>query len=160
MKQDFSLEQVRIVDFPDTRVALLSHRGDEASLDEAVRRLVAWRKENRLPPSVSATYNLLHGPIGTEPGHFHHDLCVATDREVVANPFGVVAGVIPGGRCAAVRHLGSDDHLEETLRFLCSEWLPQSGEEPRDFPLFLQRVRFFPEVAEPEAVTDVFLPIK
>ena len=46
------------------------------------------------------------------------------------------------------------------LNFLYSVWLPQSGEEPRDFPLFLQRVRMFPDVPEHEAITDVFLPIK
>jgi AraC family transcriptional regulator len=38
--------------------------------------------------------------------------------------------------------------------------LPQSDEELRDFPLFFQRVSFFPDVAESEAVTDVFLPLK
>jgi hypothetical protein len=29
------------------------------------------------------------------------------------------------------------------------------GEEPRDFPLFCQRISFFPDVAEHEAVTDI-----
>lgn len=47
-----------------------------------------------------------------------------------------------------------------TSMFLYSEWLPQSGEEPRDFPLYFQRVEFFPDVPEYESVTDVFLPIR
>jgi AraC family transcriptional regulator len=37
---------------------------------------------------------------------------------------------------------------------------PQSGEAPRDFPLFLQRVLFLLDVPEHEAGTDVFLPLK
>ncbi|WP_408605894.1 hypothetical protein [Mastigocladopsis repens] len=41
-----------------------------------------------------------------------------------------------------------------------SIWLPLSGEEPRDFPLYLQRVSFFPDVPEYEAITDIFLPLK
>jgi AraC family transcriptional regulator len=72
----------------------------------------------------------------------------------------VVAKVIPGGRCALLRHLGSEDTLGGTIRYLYSHWLPRSGAEPRDFPLFLQRVVFFPEVPEHEAITDVFLPLK
>jgi len=38
--------------------------------------------------------------------------------------------------------------------------LPGSGAELRDFPLYVQRVKFFPEVPEHEAVTDAFLPLK
>ena len=80
--------------------------------------------------------------------------------EVAPNPYGVVGRTIPRGRCAVLRHVGSDDGYAATLDWLYKEWLPASGEEPRDFPLFLQRVRFFPDVPEHEAVTDVFLPLK
>ena len=86
-------------------------------------------------------------------------MCASTDRPVADNPFGVVARNIPGGRCATLRHLGSDDTLQDTVSFLYSQWLPQSGEELRDFPLFFQRVNLFPAVPEHEAITDVFLPL-
>jgi AraC family transcriptional regulator len=68
--------------------------------------------------------------------------------------------VIPGGRCAVLRHVGSDDTLPVSVRYLYKEWLPNSDEEPRDFPLYFERVRFFPDVPEHEAITDVFLPLK
>jgi AraC family transcriptional regulator len=58
-----------------------------------------------------------------------------------------------------LRHIGSDDTLEESLYYLFSEWLPQSGETQRDFPLYLQRVKFFPDVPENEAIVDIFLPL-
>ena len=35
-----------------------------------------------------------------------------------------------------------------------------SGEQRREFPMYLQRVKFFPDVPESEAVTDVFLPLR
>jgi AraC family transcriptional regulator len=59
-----------------------------------------------------------------------------------------------------LRHIGSDERLGDAVHFLYSQWLPQSGEELRDFPLYLQRVRVFPEAAEHEATTDVFLPLR
>jgi AraC family transcriptional regulator len=39
---------------------------------------------------------------------------------------------------------------------LYTAWFPQSGEELRDFPLYYQRVKFFPDVPENEAITDIF----
>jgi AraC family transcriptional regulator len=44
--------------------------------------------------------------------------------------------------------------------YLYAEWLPNSGEELRDYPLYFQRIRFFPDVPEHEAVTDIFLPLR
>lgn len=58
-----------------------------------------------------------------------------------------------------LRHIRSNDTLGETIKFLYAEWLPQSGEALRDFPIYLQRVKFFPDVSENEAITDVFLPL-
>jgi AraC family transcriptional regulator len=86
-------------------------------------------------------------------------VCASIDFDVVDNPFGVVTKTIPGGKCAVLRHIGSNDNIGESIRFLYAEWLPQSGAEPRDFPLYFQRVSFFPDVPEHEAITDIFLPI-
>ncbi|MDT8758639.1 GyrI-like domain-containing protein [Sphingomonas psychrotolerans] len=73
---------------------------------------------------------------------------------------GVVARRIPAGRCAMVRMTGSSDNLKPAIHFLSAEWLPRSDEELRDFPVFAERVRFFPDVAENEAVTDIYLPLR
>jgi len=35
-----------------------------------------------------------------------------------------------------------------------------STERLRDFPLYCQRISFFPDVPEHETVTDIFLPLK
>jgi AraC family transcriptional regulator len=161
MKPQHLAGQVRIVQFRDTRVGALEHRGDPQRLGDSIRRFIEWRRQNSLPPELSATFNVLYEhPDEVDPADFRLDLCAATEREIAPNAFGVVAKTLPGGRCAQLRHIGSDDTLPATIAFLYSQWLPGSGEEPRDFPLFLRRVSFFPEVAENEAVTDVFLPLK
>lgn len=161
MTTERSAGDVKILVVEETRVAVLEHRGDPARLGDSLRRFIAWRKQNRLPPAVSATFNILYDdPAETAPEDYRFDICAAIDRRVTENPFGVVEKTIPGGRCAVVRHVGSDDTLGEAVRYLYATWLPASGEEPRDFPLYLQRVRFFPDVPEHEAVTDVFLPLQ
>lgn len=152
---------VRIVDLAPTRVAVLAHRGDPALIGETIRRFVAWRKAAGLPPRVSATYNILYGdPDTTPPAAFRLDLCAAIRGEVPPNDDGVVAGTIPGGRCALLRHVGPEAGLGATLAWLCGRWLPDSGERRRDAPLFFRRVLFHPEVPAAEAVTDLHLPLE
>src|SRR5260221_3730956 len=67
---------------------------------------------------------------------------------------------IPVGRCAVLRHTGADDGLAAAITHLYADWLPRSGEDLRDFPVYLQRITFFPDVPEHEAVTDIFLPLR
>jgi AraC family transcriptional regulator len=161
MKPEQQPARVQVMDFEETKIAVLEHRGDPRKIGDTIRAFIDWRRANDLPPRVSATFNLLYNdPDSTPPEQFRLDLCAATDSPVAENSTGVVARTIPAGRCAMVRHIGSDDGFGEIFRHLYSEWLPSSGEEPRDFPLFVQRVRFFPDVPEHEAVTDVFLPLK
>lgn len=161
MKPTLQAAQVKVVVFPETKVAAFEHRGNPRRIGDSVRTFIAWRKQHGLPPRLSATFNVLHdNPAEVAPEDHRFDICCATEREVKENPFGVVGKTLPGGRCAVLRHVGSDDTLEASVRFLYAEWLPQSGEELRDCPLFFQRVSFFPDVPEHEAITDVFLPLK
>lgn len=161
MTLQFSDADVTLVDFPQTALALLAHRGDPALVGDTVRRFIAWRRATGLHPSSSRTFNLLQSdPETVPPEDFRIDIAAATDRPVAANDAGVVAGRIPAGRCAMVRMTGSSDNLKPGIHFLYAEWLPRSGEELRDFPIFAERVRFFPDVPENEAITDIYLPLK
>jgi AraC family transcriptional regulator len=160
MKVPPTPRRVRVVSFPATRVGLLEHRGNPLRLGDSIRRFIEWRRENRLPPQLSATFNIAYDDPDQAPtDEFRFGLCAATDKPIAPNPAGVRDMVIPAGRCALLRHHGSDDHLGESIRHLYAEWLPASGEEVRDFPLFMQRVKFFPDVPDSEAVTDIYLPL-
>ena len=161
MQPENNAGTVRIINVDDTNVAALEHRGDPGLIGASVSRFIAWRRQNDLPPQRVATFNILHSNLGEgAPENYRIDICAATDRPVTDNESGVVGKTIPGGRCAVLRHIGSDDALGEAIRYLCAEWLPESGEQRRKFPMYLQRVKFFPEVPESEAVTDVFLPLR
>src|SRR6185295_19476190 len=105
-----------------------------------------------LPPRVSATFNIVYNdPEETPPEEFRFGIGAATDKPIAANDAGVTALTIPAGRCAVLRHIGSDDQLGRSILHLYKRWLPGSDEELRDFPLFMQRLTFFPDVPDSEA---------
>lgn len=161
MQTSYTTDDVTIVEVPTTSVAIMSHRGDPARLGETIRRFIAWRKAAGLPPRASATFNIFHcDPHTTPPEDFRLDLCAATDCAVAPNIDGVESGVIPGGRCARLRVIGGSDDLETPALYLYRDWLPASAEELRDFPLYCERIRFFPDVPQHEAITDLFLPLR
>ena len=152
---------VDIVEREDVPVAAIEHHGDPARLGQTLRTFIAWRREHRLHPSVSATYNIVYNnPDDVPPDAFRMDICAATRDAIAPNAAGVVPKTLAGGRYAVLRHIGSDDTLDQSVAYLYAEWLPASGEALRDAPLLFQRVRFYPDVPEHEAVTDVLLPLR
>lgn len=155
---------VLIVEFPETQVAVLEHRGDPALVYDSVQRFIDWRKTSGLSPVHSSRHFGIayDDPAATPPAQFRFDLGGSVTAPVPANPQGVMNKVIPAGRCAVVRHRGSrdDDSLGRSIYPLYRDWLPASGEELRDFPLFFEYLNLIPEVPEHELLTDIYLPLK
>ena len=79
---------------------------------------------------------------------------------VLENPLGVVTKVIPGGRYTVFCHFGSHDRIGDTAFYLYRQRMPHSGEDLRDFPLFLHYLNLMPETLAHELVTDLYLPLK
>jgi AraC family transcriptional regulator len=161
MQKTFTPDDVTIRDVSPTPVAIMEHRGDPATIGATIQRFIAWRKATGLSPKTSPTFNVFYSDPRTTPStEYRMDLCVGTDRPLEAKGEQIEAGIIPGGRCAVLRIVGSTDNLEPAALYLYRDWLPASSEEVRDFPLYCQRLAFFPEVPEHEAVAELFLPLK
>ena len=151
---------VRLVDFPETRVAVLEHHGPPQLEHQTARRLVQWRLRHQLSPDRHRTYGVhFTDPRTTPPEQHRVDFCVSVDEDVAPNPEGVITKVIPEGRCAVVRHLGSRANVSAAV-YLHEVWLPQSGETLRDFPIFFHYVNVGPNLQEDELITDVYLPLR
>lgn len=159
---DHSCDDVTIREVAPIPVAVMTHRGDPATIAATVRRFIEWRRAAGLPPALSDTFGVFPTDTRiTAPEDFRMELCATVDRPVATDDPDVVPGLIPGGRVAVLRLLGTaGDDLEPAALFLYRDWLPHSGEEPGDFPLYCQRLAFFPLVPAHEAVTDLFLPLR
>ncbi|WP_416305111.1 AraC family transcriptional regulator [Neptunicella sp. SCSIO 80796] len=159
--KDNATMSVKIIDFPLTHIAVFEHKGPHQDIYQSVQQFIQWRKANNFRPDKTRTYNIFyHDPKEVEPAEYRLDICVASDSDISPNEQGVVPKTIPANRCAYLRHYGSWDDLEESMRYLYAQWLPESGETPSEFPCFVERVNLYPEVAESELITDIYLPLK
>lgn len=169
MRFDFQMKpygetrmNVDVVDFKTTKVALIEHLGPPDNVLETAGKFIAWRKETGLSPvKTSKTFGIPYSdPETTDPEKFRWDVCGSVDADVPENSYGVKNGEIPGGRCAVVRHKGSHDSLSDSIYYVYREWLPNSGEETRDYPCFFHYVNLIHEVEECDLITDIYFPLK
>lgn len=153
------MPEVKIVNFPETPIAALEHRGPPVTEHQSVLKFVAWRKANGLAPPQHRSYGIHYNdPFSVAPEDYRVDMATNFDGEVASNDYGVVNKTIPACRCAVARHHGSRQNVT-TAAWLALEWLPASGEEPGSFPLFFHYINVGPDVREEEMLTDVYLPL-
>jgi AraC family transcriptional regulator len=159
----FEHDDVTIRDVPETPVAIMEHRGARTKLGETRDRFKAWCKAANLSPETGRSSFMVfrseREPAVAE--DYSMDLCIGTDRPVFADDAPMRAGTIPGGRCAVLRYPGNTNNLEPAALYLYRDWLPQSGEEVRDFPIYAHR-RLVPiaGMEAQEVVVELHLPLK
>ena len=159
----FEKNDVAVLTVPDTPVALLAHRGDRAKLRESSERLRTWSAAAGLAPETGRpSFMVFRSEREPDvPEDYSVDLCIGTDRAIAAADAPVTAGVIPGGRCAVLRYPGNSNNLEPAALYLYRDWLPQSGEEARDFPIYARRALVpVPNMQAHEVVVELYLPLK
>lgn len=153
---------VEIIHADTVLIAVKEHRGPVERLNDSVAKFIEWRKATGLSPKDSArTYGIAYdNPDTTEPALFRFDIAGEIKDSVPGNEWGVIGKTLPGGRCARVRHLGSHARMGDSIYPLYRDWLPSSGEELRDFPLYFHYLNLLPDTPEADLVTDIYLPLK
>lgn len=161
MQTTFISDQVTIREVAPTRVAIFEHRGDPEAINGTIQRFIAWRKVAGLSPRTNPTFTIWYSERRpADPADYRMHLCVGVgaDQPIEARGETIQEGEIPGGRCAVLRVTGDTHNLEPAALYLYREWLPASGEEARDFPIYCQR--FFLDEPEHGTAADLFLPLK
>lgn len=157
---------VKIINVEPMQVAVLEHYGEPMRVPNSVAVFIEWRKASGLSDyTTQGTYGVPYSDPLTTPGdEFRFDICGELSAEaqgkVPANPQGVICKSLPGGRCAVVRHVGSYDRISESVYYLYRQWLPQSGEELRDFPVYFRYLQLDEQLPENAQQTDILLPLK
>lgn len=157
---------VKIINVAPISVAVLEHRGDPLHVNSNVEKFIEWRKASGLSDYATVgTYGVPYSdPLTTPSADFRFDICgelsPAANGQVPENSQGVISKTLPGGRCAVVRHVGAYDRISDSVYYLYRQWLPQSGEELRDFPVYFRYLQLDEPLPEHLQQTDVLLPLK
>lgn len=161
MDSIFTPDQVTIREVAPTRVAVFEHHGDPETLGVTIQRFIAWRKAAGLSPRTSPTFSVWYSERRpANPADYRTHLCAGIGPEDDFEFEGktVRTSEIPGGRCAVIRVTGDTHNLEPAAVYLYRDWLPVSGEEMRDFPIYCQR--FFLDQPEQRTAAELFLPLR
>ncbi|PVZ65686.1 AraC family transcriptional regulator [Pelagibaculum spongiae] len=153
--------KVERVDFPKIRLAVLEHLGDPKNVMQSVAKFIDWRISSQLLPRDARLFNLIYDdPEKVAAEDFRLDIAAETKVNIPDKYTEMVEKSIAAGRCARIRHVGSDKNMAEKIYYLYSQWMINSGETLRDAPLFFEWIAMYPDVPENEQVVDIYLPIE
>ncbi|MBB71151.1 MAG: AraC family transcriptional regulator [Legionellales bacterium] len=150
---------VEIRERPQTRLAVLEHRGDPAGIANSVDKLIAWAKAQRvnLKPQAGDAFGIAYDdPNTTEPSEFRFDLGLRVPGNIQLTG-DVIEKSLPAGRYAVTVHKGSRENLDKAVYALYRDWLPSTDETLGDLPCIFSYLNFENDVAETELLTEVML---
>jgi len=153
---------INLVEFDHTLIAVLEHKGPAENIEHSLNTFRQWRKTTPYSPvDTYKSFGLVYDdPDTVEPAKFRFDLCAEVNEVIPDNAQGLINKAIPAGKCAVLRHAGSLTTIGDKVRHLYCNWLPNSGEELRDFPCFFHYTNLNGEVPEDELITDIYLPLQ
>ncbi len=156
LSHDYAVE---LIELPVITLAALDHHGSEMQLQDTIKTYIQWRRQHKLPPATSRSFNFWYQDPELHPDNFHLRLAaeIKPDYEQDLTPLKRME--IPAGLYARIIYVGPESGLRTPTRYLYEQWLMSTQHELRDFPLFFERIRGFPDVPEHQAETHIYLPL-
>ena len=151
---------VTVETLPERRCAAVDHTGSYMKIDHAMGKLFAeLAKRSALPAQPAMIGVFFDDPdLQPEPG-LRSRACLAISDSVVVDP-PLVETVLRGGSYAKLSYTGPYADMRDAYRWLLGVWLPASGYEPDDAPIFEAYLNDPREVAQADLRTDIHLPLK
>ena len=158
-RKDCPMFDVTLKEAPARHMIALSHKGPYLEIGRAFEKLGAIAGSRGLWPQVEAMMGLYYddpNAVAEKDLRSHAGLAV---RPGVETPEGLEEIEIAAGKLAVLQFKGPYSGLKAAYDYLYGEWLPKSGEEPRDAPameIYLNN----PQDTPPEELrTDICLPL-
>ena len=153
-------QDVELIDWSPLAVACLRHQGPPQQLGRSIQAFIAWRQSRGLTPTKSRTFNILYGdPDTMAPADFRLDLCCTYHQPLSPDDLPVMPCTLGDGLYVRLPHRGSDQELGHSIDAILNQWIPTSGYQLREALIFIERQQFFPDVAEGNALSDIYMPV-
>jgi AraC family transcriptional regulator len=151
---------VAIETLPATRCASVAHRGAYLQIDQAMGRLfTALAAQKLMAPDQAMRALFFDDPDLVSVEVLRSRACSPVAEDLFLAP-PLEETVLRGGLYARLRYRGPYADMKGAYRWLLGVWLPQSGYEPDDDPIFEAYLNNPRHVAPAELMTDIHLPLK
>jgi AraC family transcriptional regulator len=151
---------VAIETLPATRCASVAHKGAYMQIDQAMGRLFsALAAQKIIAPDQAMRAVFFDDPDLTPVDALRSRACSPiADGVPLAPPLEEI--VLREGLYARLRYHGPYADMKGAYRWLLGAWLPRSGYEPDDEPIFEVYLNSPQYVAPTDLLTDIHLPLK
>lgn len=150
---------VSVVKLPEQRCASIDHVGSYMQIDHAMGRLFAeLSKRGGLPETPSMIGVFFDDPDTGEEAELRSRACMPIGNDIATGePLGETT--LKGGHYAKLNYTGPYAAMRDAYRWFLGTWLPASGYEPGDAPIFEAYLNDPSQVPQSELRTDIHLPL-
>ncbi|WP_258045624.1 AraC family transcriptional regulator [Mesorhizobium sp. NBSH29] len=150
---------VSVEDLPPLRCAGIDHKGSYMEIDHAMGRLFTELAARQALPTEPAMIGVFFDDpdLGAEED-LRSRACIPVASSVIDMP--LVETMLRGGLYAKLSYTGPYADMRGAYRWLLGAWLPASGYEPDEAPIYEAYLNDPREVPQAELRTDIHLPLK
>ena len=132
----------------------------QQAASEAWGVLMGFAYANKLMTKETKTIGISYdSPDITAEHKLRYDACI-TIVEAVTVEGEIDTQTIAGGKYAVFLHKGPYENFEQTYRAIYQDWLPHSGEQLRNIPVWERYLNRDPRRTKPENLrTEIYIPI-
>lgn len=151
---------VAVLHLPDRRCAGIDHTGPYLQIDHAMGRLFTELMARASLPERPEMIGVFFDDPGLTPeAELRSRACMAVDASVAIHA-PMVEKMLRGGLHARLTYTGPYADMGSAYRWLLGVWLPASGHEPDDAPVFEVYLDDPREVPQSRLRTCIHLPLK
>ncbi|MBX9467469.1 MAG: AraC family transcriptional regulator [Rhizobium sp.] len=160
MTSDGNRFPVTVETLPERRCAGIDHTGPYMKIDHAMGKLFAELVQRRHLPAEPAMIGVFFDDPDLGPEHALRSRACLPIPVSVAIDTPLVETVLRGGCYAKLSYKGPYADMRSAYRWLLGVWLPASGYESDDAPIFEAYLNDPRHVPQAELRTDIHLPLK
>ncbi|MCU7920018.1 MAG: AraC family transcriptional regulator [Candidatus Thiodiazotropha sp. (ex Dulcina madagascariensis)] len=149
--------QVDIIDLEPIPLSGYRHQGDYMGIGATFEKLFIYGASNNLLNEHTRSIGLYYDdPKTVVKEELRSMACITTAEDTQMSGDNTLERMqIPAGKCATLLFKGSYAELEKPYDWLFGHWLPQSGHEAADFPVFEEYLNDPKETPPSELLTRI-----
>lgn len=162
LTEEKGMHDVRIDRFQPIKVMGLKHQGSYMDIGQSFEKVFGWLGMKGLLDESMRCIGIYYDDPSSMPEAELRSMASAGFAKLgdteVDTPFEIVT--IEAEECAVLRFKGPYANMHSAYQWLYGQWLPQSGREASDQPVFEEYLNNPREVAPNDLITDIYLPLK